>query len=41
MLIAELGRRNDLTSAKARKLLGFAPRPAAETLADCAESFMR
>lgn len=40
MLIAELGRRNAVTSDKARRVLGFAPRPAAETLVDCAESLI-
>ncbi|HEY2071867.1 MAG TPA: NAD-dependent epimerase/dehydratase family protein [Rhizomicrobium sp.] len=39
-LAPELGRRNDVTSAKARRMLGFAPRPAADTLADCAESVL-
>jgi nucleoside-diphosphate-sugar epimerase len=39
-LTGELGRRNELTSAKARRLLGFAPRPAAATLVDCAESLL-
>lgn len=36
----ELGRRNETTSAKARELLGFAPRPAAETIVDCADSLL-
>jgi nucleoside-diphosphate-sugar epimerase len=36
----ELGRRNRLTSAKARRVLGFSPRPAATTLLDCAESLL-
>jgi nucleoside-diphosphate-sugar epimerase len=40
LLTSELGRRNDLTSAKARKLLGFSPRPAAETIVDCAQSLL-
>lgn len=39
-LTSELGRRNDVTSAKARKLLGFAPRPAADTIMDCANSLL-
>ena len=39
-LTAELGRRNDVTSEKARTVLGFSPRPAAETLVDCAESVL-
>src|SRR5262249_5118791 len=33
-LVPELGRRNDVTSAKAQRVLGFAPRPAAATIAD-------
>lgn len=33
-----LGRRFPLSSEKARRVLGFAPRPAAETIIDCAES---
>jgi nucleoside-diphosphate-sugar epimerase len=39
-LAPELGRRNDLTAEKARRLLGFAPRPAADTIADCARSLL-
>jgi nucleoside-diphosphate-sugar epimerase len=39
-LAPELGRRNDLTAQKARRLLGFAPRPAADTIADCAQSLL-
>jgi nucleoside-diphosphate-sugar epimerase len=35
-LAPELGRRNDVTSDKARRVLGFAPRPAAETIVDTA-----
>jgi nucleoside-diphosphate-sugar epimerase len=35
-LAPELGRRNDVTSEKARRVLGFAPRPAAETIVDTA-----
>ena len=37
---AELGRRNEVTSAKARRLLGFAPRPATTTVVECAESVL-
>jgi len=37
-LVAELGRRNDLTSDKAGRLLSFAPRPATSTLVACAAS---
>jgi hypothetical protein len=29
-----------LDAGKARRVLGFAPRPAAETLRDCAESLL-
>ena len=36
----ELGRRNSLTSEKARRVLGFSPRPAATTILDCAESLL-
>ncbi|HZZ36000.1 MAG TPA: aldehyde reductase [Caulobacteraceae bacterium] len=36
----DLGRMNRLTTAKARQVLGFSPRPAAETLIDCANSLM-
>jgi dihydroflavonol-4-reductase len=39
-LTPELGRRNALTSEKARRVLGFAPRPAAVTIVDCAESLL-
>jgi dihydroflavonol-4-reductase len=35
-LTPELGRRNDVSSDKARRVLGFAPRPAADTIADSA-----
>jgi dihydroflavonol-4-reductase len=40
-LVPELGRRNPVTSDKARRMLGFAPRPAVETIVDCGESFLR
>ena len=40
MFTSELGRRNDLTSEKARRELGFAPRPATETVIDCALSLL-
>ena len=40
MLTPDLGRRNALTSDKARRLLGFSPRPAAETVVDCATSLI-
>jgi nucleoside-diphosphate-sugar epimerase len=39
-LTAELGRRNELTSAKARRVLGFAPRPAITTVVECAQSLL-
>jgi nucleoside-diphosphate-sugar epimerase len=40
MLTPDLGRKNDLTSQKAQRLLGFAPRPAITTILDCAESLL-
>jgi dihydroflavonol-4-reductase len=40
MFTSELGRRNDLTSEKARRELGFAPRPATETVIECALSLL-
>jgi len=36
-----LGRRNPLTAEKAKRLLGFAPRPARLTIVDCAESLAK
>jgi len=39
--VSSLGRKNDLTAAKARRMLGFAPRPATTTIVDCAESLLR
>jgi dihydroflavonol-4-reductase len=39
-LVPMLGRVNELTSAKARRALGFAPRPAAATVVDCAQSLL-
>src|SRR5262249_9200230 len=33
-----LGRRHRFSSAKAQRMLGYAPRPATETVVDCAES---
>lgn len=35
-----LGRTNPVTSEKARRVLGFAPRPAATTVVECAESLL-
>jgi nucleoside-diphosphate-sugar epimerase len=40
MLTLDLGRRNSVTSAKARRILGFLPRPATTTIIDCAQSLM-
>ena len=40
MLVPVLGVRGDPSSAKARRMLGFSPRPAAETIVDCAESLL-
>lgn len=40
MLAPDLGRRNSLTSEKARRVLGFSPRPATTTVVDCAESLI-
>jgi nucleoside-diphosphate-sugar epimerase len=37
----DLGRMNRLTSDKARRLLGFSPRPGTSTVVDCAESLAR
>ncbi len=39
-LVPMIGRRHSFSSAKAQTVLGWRPRPAAETLADCAESLM-
>jgi nucleoside-diphosphate-sugar epimerase len=39
-LIPTLGRGHAYTSAKAQRLLGWTPRPAADTLVDCAESLI-
>jgi hypothetical protein len=35
-----LGRRNSLTADKARRVLGFSPRPVTTTVLDCAESLL-
>jgi hypothetical protein len=40
MLAADVGCKNLSTSEKARRTLGFAPRPAAHTVVDCAESLL-
>lgn len=39
-VLPALGRTHRHTSAKARRLLGWHPRPAAETVVDCAESLI-
>lgn len=36
-----IGRKFALNSDKARRVLGFAPRPATATVIDCAESLLR
>jgi dihydroflavonol-4-reductase len=40
MLTSDLGRMNRITSEKARRVLGFSPRPAWATVVDCAESLL-
>ena len=40
MLTPLLGRTNRVSSEKARRVLGFSPRPAAATIVDCAESLI-
>jgi len=40
MLTRDLGRRNELTTEKARRVLGFSPRPATTTVVDCAETLL-
>jgi nucleoside-diphosphate-sugar epimerase len=40
MLALDLGRRNESTSEKARRILGVSFRPAATTVVDCAESLL-
>jgi nucleoside-diphosphate-sugar epimerase len=40
MLTPDLGRRNSLSAEKARRTLGFAPRPTDETILDTAESLL-
>lgn len=40
MLMKDLGKRNLMSSEKARRVLGFSPRPAAETIIECAESLL-
>ncbi|WP_222950594.1 NAD-dependent epimerase/dehydratase family protein [Sphingomonas sp. JC676] len=40
MFAGDLGQRRDVDTSLARDLLGFAPRPARETLIDCAETLL-
>ena len=39
-LLPLLGRTQAFSTDKARRLLGFAPRPAADTIADCGASLL-
>lgn len=39
-LAPSLGRKDNITAAKARGVLGFSPRPATATVVDCAESLL-
>lgn len=39
-MVPLLGQKNELITTKARRVLGFAPRPAAETIIDCARSLL-
>jgi hypothetical protein len=40
MFLADLGQRREVDTSKARKLRGFAPRPADRTILDCTESLL-
>jgi dihydroflavonol-4-reductase len=40
MFVGDLGQRRDVDASSARELLGFAPRPARETLLDCTETLL-
>ncbi|MFA6115349.1 MAG: NAD-dependent epimerase/dehydratase family protein [Sphingomonas sp.] len=40
MFLGDLGQRRPVSNDKARQMLGFAPRPARETILDCAESLL-
>jgi hypothetical protein len=40
MLALDLGRKNELTAEKARRVLGFNARPARTTVVDCATSLL-
>lgn len=39
-IVGQLGRRTEVSSEKARTLLGWSPRPTAETIVDCAQSLI-
>ena len=39
-VLSELGQRNDYSTEKARRLLGWTPRPARESVLDCARSIL-
>jgi uncharacterized protein YbjT (DUF2867 family) len=39
-ITVSLGRRNRHTTAKAERILGWQPRPAAQTVLDCARSLL-
>ena len=41
MIAPLVGVRNELTTGKARRVLGFSPRPATEAVIACAESLLR
>ena len=39
-IVGQLGRRTDISSEKAKALLGWSPRPTPETIVDCAQSLI-
>lgn len=39
-IVSQLGRRTEVSSAKAKALLGWSPRPIGETIVDCAQSLI-
>jgi nucleoside-diphosphate-sugar epimerase len=39
-IVGQLGRRTEISSEKARTLLGWSPRPTPETIVDCAQSLI-
>ncbi len=39
-IVGQLGRRTDVSSEKAKTLLGWSPRPTTETITDCAQSLI-